>query len=135
MITLSEYFMTILITCMIVNLGLALYGVFFKPNLIKKIIALTILGDTANTFALIVGYRMWVAGVPSRPPVFTEWRTNNPLLLMIFTKTAVDPLPQALVLTAIVIGLAVTLFLVFLTLQAWKIYRSVDMRDIRRLKG
>jgi len=135
MITLSEYFMTILITCMIVNLGLALYGVFFKPNLIKKIIALTILGDTANTFALIVGYRMWVAGVPSRPPVFTEWRTNNPLLLMIFTKTAVDPLPQALVLTAIVIGLAVTLFLVFLTLQAWKIYKSVDMRDIRRLKG
>ncbi len=135
MITLSEYFMTILITCMIVNLGLALYGVFFKPNLIKKIIALTILGDTANTFALIVGYRMWVAGVPSRPPVFTEWRSNNPLLLLVFTKTAVDPLPQALVLTAIVIGLAVTLFLVFLTLQAWKIYRSVDMRDIRRLKG
>ncbi len=135
MITLSEYFMTILITCMIVNLGLALYGVFFKPNLIKKIIALTILGDTANTFALIIGYRMWVAGVPSRPPVFTEWRSNNPLLLFVFTKTAVDPLPQALVLTAIVIGLAVTLFLVFLTLQAWKIYRSVDMRDIRRLKG
>ncbi len=135
MITLSEYFMTILITCMIVNLGLALYGVFFKPNLIKKIIALTILGDTANTFALIIGYRMWVAGVPSRPPVFTEWRSNNPLLLLVFTKTAVDPLPQALVLTAIVIGLAVTLFLVFLTLQAWKIYRSVDMRDIRRLKG
>ncbi len=135
MITLSEYFMTILITCMIVNLGLALYGVFFKPNLIKKIIALTILGDTANTFALIIGYRMWVAGVPSRPPVFTEWRSNNPLLLLVFTKTAVDPLPQALVLTAIVIGLAVTLFLVFLTLQAWKIYRSVDMRDIRKLKG
>ncbi len=135
MITLSEYFMTILITCMIVNLGLALYGVFFKPNLIKKIIALTILGDTANTFALIIGYRMWVAGVPSRPPVFTEWRSNNPLLLLVFTKTAVDPLPQALVLTAIVIGLAVTLFLVFLTLQAWKIYRSVDMRDIKRLKG
>ncbi len=135
MITLSEYFMTILITCMIVNLGLALYGVFFKPNLIKKIIALTILGDTANTFALIIGYRMWVAGVPSRPPVFTEWRSNNPLLLLVFTKTAVDPLPQALVLTAIVIGLAVTLFLVFLTLQAWKIYRSIDMRDIKRLKG
>ena len=135
MITLSKYFMTILITCMIVNLGLALYGVFFKPNLIKKIIALTILGDTANTFALIIGYRMWVAGVPSRPPVFTEWRSNNPLLLLVFTKTAVDPLPQALVLTAIVIGLAVTLFLVFLTLQAWKIYRSVDMRDIRKLKG
>ncbi len=139
MITLSEYFMTILITCMIVNLGLALYGVFFKPNLIKKIIALTILGDTANTFALIIGYRMWVAGVPSRPPVFTEWRISNLSLfkkaLFMFTKTAVDPLPQALVLTAIVIGLAVTLFLVFLTLQAWKIYRSVDMRDIRRLKG
>ncbi len=135
MITLSEYFMTILITCMIVNLGLALYGVFFKPNLIKKIIALTILGDTANTFALIIGYRMWVAGVPSRPPVFTEWRSNNPLLLLVFTKTAVDPLPQALVLTAVVIGLAVTLFLVFLTLQAWKIYRSIDMRDIKRLKG
>ncbi|MEM4786273.1 MAG: sodium:proton antiporter, partial [Desulfurococcaceae archaeon] len=52
-----------------------------------------------------------------------------------FIKRSVDPLPQALVLTAIVIGLAVTLFLVFLTLQIYRTYGTLDIREIRRLRG
>ena len=48
---------------------------------------------------------------------------------------SVDPLPQALVLTAIVIGLAVTLFLVFLTLQAYRLYKTTDVREIAKLRG
>ncbi|WFO76275.1 NADH-quinone oxidoreductase subunit K [Desulfurococcaceae archaeon MEX13E-LK6-19] len=120
---------------MFVNLGIALYGVLAKPSLIKKIIALTILSDTANTFAIIIGYKRWpTPETPVKPPVLT---TPNPSVKDVanFITTAVDPLPQALVLTAIVIGLAVTLFLVFLTLQAYRLYGTTDVRKIARLKG
>jgi multicomponent Na+:H+ antiporter subunit C len=132
----NSYFLTVLVTSMIVNLGLALYGVFFKPNLVKKIIALTILGDTANTFALIIGYRRWPSPTqPSTPPVLINYTSATRKTIEVFARTAVDPLPQALVLTAIVISLAVTLFLAFLALQIYRLYGTLDMREIRRLKG
>jgi len=129
------YFLSLIITCMIVNLGLSLYGIFFRPSLIKKIIALTILGDTANTFAIIVGYRRWVNGEPSIPPILTEYSNATNQTIASFSAKAVDPLPQALVLTAVVIGLAVTLFLVFLTLQIYRYYGTTDVRKIRKVRG
>ncbi|MEM1695222.1 MAG: NADH-quinone oxidoreductase subunit K, partial [Desulfurococcaceae archaeon] len=42
---------------------------------------------------------------------------------------------QALVLTAIVIGLAVILFLVFLGYVLYVHYGTLDMREIKRLRG
>ena len=48
---------------------------------------------------------------------------------------AVDPVPQALVLTAIVIGFAVTAFLTALVLLiAWRL-RTLDVDEISRLRG
>lgn len=130
------YFLSLIITAMIVNIGLALYGIFFRPSLIKKIIALTILGDTANIFAIIIGYRRWISPEkPSIPPVLVNYTNFNNETLREFVARAVDPLPQALVLTAVVIGLAVTLFLVFLTLQIYRVYGTTDVREIRRLRG
>ncbi len=129
------YLYTVLVLSMFVNLGISLYGVFYKPSLIKKIIALTILSDTANTFAIIIGYRRWVSPEsPLKPPVLT---ILNPTIedIKAFVQSTVDPLPQALVLTAIVIGLAVTLFLVFLTLQAYRLYGTTDVRRIAKLRG
>lgn len=136
MIEPAQYFVTVLMVSMIVNLAIALYGIFFRPHLVKKIIALTILGDTANTIALIVGYRRWPSPTtPSRPPILVSWKNATTADVEKFAATAVDPLPQALVLTAIVIGLAVTLFLVFLALQLYRHYGTLDVREIRRLRG
>lgn len=82
-----------------------------------------------NTFAIYVGYRRWVNELNPRPPVLTKPPT--PEVLREFTILAVDPLPQALVLIAIVIGLAVTLFLVFLGYVLYRHYRTLNMRDQR----
>ncbi|MEM0380248.1 MAG: sodium:proton antiporter [Desulfurococcaceae archaeon] len=134
MINPVTYFLSLILTALIVNLGLSLYGVFFRPSLIKKIIALTIFSDTANTFAILIGFRRWVDNQPSIPPVIVGDYTSE-IIQKEFIKRSVDPLPQALVLTAIVIGLAVTLFLVFLTLQIYRTYGTLDIREIRRLRG
>ncbi len=132
----ATYFLYILVSSMVMNLALALYGIFYKPHLTKKIISLTILGDTANAFALIIGYRLWPGEItPSRPPILVGWTHLNKTMLQQYVSTAVDPLPQALVLTAVVIGLAVTLFLVFLALQIYRHYGTLDVREIRRLRG
>ena len=86
--------------------------------------------------ALIVGYRRWIyPNTPSRPPVLINYTNVDQEGLIRFVNTAVDPLPQALVLTAIVISLAVTLFLVFLALQIYRVYGTLDVREIKRLKG
>ncbi len=122
------------ILSIIVNLGISLYGVLYKPSLIKKIISLTIFSDSANITAIIIGYVRWRNPGEIAPPVLLNL---NPTLEDIekFAKVAVDPLPQALVLTAIVIGLAVTLFLVFLTLQIYRFYGTTDVRRIAKLRG
>lgn len=111
-------------------LCVSLYGIVCKPNLLKKIIALTIFADTANTFFILIGYRSGTV----MPPVL---RTLSPTSQDItkFTSLAVDPVPQCLVITAIVINMAVTMLLAFLTIQIYRHRHSLDVREIVRLKG
>jgi multicomponent Na+:H+ antiporter subunit C len=47
----------------------------------------------------------------------------------------VDPLPQALVLTSIVIELGTTAMLVALAIKLFEKYHTFDITQIRRLKG
>lgn len=128
-----NYLLSLTVFSLIFNIVLSIYGLFFKPHYVKKLIALTIFSDTLNAFAIFIGYRRWINGVNPRPPVLVTEPTQSSIEE--FVGRAVDPLPQALVLTAVVIGLAVTLFLVFLGYQLYKHYGTLDMRDIRRLKG
>jgi multicomponent Na+:H+ antiporter subunit C len=46
----------------------------------------------------------------------------------------VDPIPQALVLTAIVIGLGVTALALALAIRVYGHYKTLDTRKIRGLK-
>jgi len=133
---LNTYLLSIVVFSLILNFALSLYGLFYRPHYIKKIIALTILSDTANTFAIYIGYRRWISegGVNPRPPVIPTTEVT-PGVLSEFVARSVDPLPQALVLTAVVIGLAVTIFLVFLGYQLFIHYKTLDMRRIKKLKG
>lgn len=109
----------------------SLYGIVVRPNLLKKIMCLTILGDTANTFIIFLGFRRYVT---PQPPILLTLRPTKEQITY-FVTHAVDPLPQCLVLTAIVINMAVTLFLVFLTIQLYRHYGTLDVRKFPRLRG
>ena len=121
-------FITVLVS-MIINTAIALYGVFTKPSLVKKFIALTIFSDSINSFAILIGFRRTplgyssIAVMPSLP--------QSPEDLKNFINTAVDPLPQALVLTAIVIGLAVNMFLVGLIILFYRYYGTTSVKRVR----
>jgi len=103
---------------------LSIYGIVKKPNLVKKLIALTILGDTANMFVIFIGYRLIYPVIPPVLPIIDQNR------LIEFLEQAVDPLPQALVLTAVVIGLAVNCLIAFAIIQMYRLYGTVDVRKI-----
>jgi multicomponent Na+:H+ antiporter subunit C len=47
----------------------------------------------------------------------------------------VDPVPQALVLTSIVIGLSVTMLMVAMAIRLYEKYGTLDITEIRKLKG
>ena len=98
-----------------------LSGVLLKRNLIKIVISLTIVEYSLFMFLAVVGYQN-----EAKPPIVTSFTEQNHY---------VDPLPQALVLTAIVIGLATTALLVALAVRIYDKYGTFDIRDIRRLKG
>ena len=65
-------------------------------------------------------------------PTARHWSGDGPAA---FLARSVDPLPQALVLTSIVIGLGVTIFAIALCIRIYEKYGTYDITEIRRLKG
>lgn len=101
--------------------GIGLYGVLVKKNLIKMIIGLTIMEYALFLLFASLGYRKGATA-----PIITKGLEGV---------TFVDPLPQALVLTAIVIGLATTALVVSIAVRIYEKYGTFDITKIRRLKG
>ena len=129
------YYYAVLIATAVV----AVYGIVRRPNLLKKIIMLSILSDTGNTLAILIGYRFKAQMPPVYPGITFEWTSGAERLktftLKDFASLAVDPIPQVLVVTAIVIGMAVMLFLAFAAMLVYKHYGTLDVREISRRVG
>lgn len=112
--------MSVYILCFIL-FSIGLYCVLRKRNIIKIIIGLGIIEYAVNLFFVLIGYR-----ANSRAPILAK---NEAITNM------VDPIPQALVLTAIVIGLAVTALIVAIAIRIYEKYETFDITKIRRLRG
>ena len=100
---------------------MGLYCVLRKRNIIKIIVGIGIMEYAANLFFVLIGYRE-----RGRSPIFA---TDQVIQNM------VDPLPQAVVLTAIVIGLSVMLLLVAVAIRIYERYGTFDITKIDKLKG
>lgn len=98
-----------------------LYGAITKRNLIKIAISLSVMEFSTFLFFALIGY---IEGgvAPIVDPADPE-------------KVYVDPLPQALVLTAIVIGLATTAMLMAVIIRIYRKYGTFDIREIKNLRG
>lgn len=111
----SEYLLCLVLFC------IGLYCTLRKRNIIKIIIGLGIIEYAVNLFIVLAGYRKF-----GRAPILAK---DQQILNM------VDPLPQALVLTSIVIGLAVTALIVGIAIRIYEKYGTFDITKIRRLRG
>jgi len=104
---------------------IGLYGVLVKKNIIKIVLGLVIIEYAIHLFLILLGYRS-----DGLPPIM-EIGQNEAL----FQSVAVDPLPQAIVLTAIVIGLGTLALMVGLCMRIYEQHGTFDISKIRRLKG
>ena len=102
----------------IVLIMLGLYGLLTQRNVIKIIISLNILEIGANLFIVSVGFV--TDGIA---PIFTSVNSSSNLLF-------VDPLPQALVLTAIVIGVGTTALGLALAKNIYQKYGTFEIDEM-----
>ncbi len=112
------------VLCLILFL-VGLYGVLSQKNLIKLIIGLGIMEYAVNMFLIMVGYRK-----DGKAPIMESGTGLDK-----FLSGAVDPLPQAMVLTAIVISLAVLALAIVIAMRLYQKYGTYDITEIRRLRG
>jgi multicomponent Na+:H+ antiporter subunit C len=117
----NGYGINLVYVASLILISIGLYCVVVKKNLIKIIIGLGIMEYGVNLFFILIGYRHG-----GTAPIMDEMVTDA-----IF----VDPLPQALVLTAIVIGLAVTALMAAITVRLYEKYGTLDITEMQQLKG
>ncbi len=110
--------------CLVLIL-IGLYGVVTKKNIVKIVISLAIMEYGVNLFLILIGYRN--NGV--HPGIEESESFTH------FLAHSVDPLPQALVLTSIVISLGMLALMVGMCIRLYERYGTFDITEIRRLRG
>lgn len=92
------------------------WGIVGKRNIIKKIYGLTIINSAVVILFILEG-----ASVGQAAPIMEEGISN-----------IVDPVPQALMLTAIVIGVCLTALALALAFRLYKVSGSFDIDEIHK---
>lgn len=95
----------------------ALY-MMMRRSIVKLIIGLGLLGHAVNLLIFTVG------GLSrSAPPLVPRGQTAP-------TEPIADPLPQALILTAIVIGFGIQVFAAVLVRRTWQVVGTDDLDEM-----
>ncbi|MBQ2146508.1 MAG: sodium:proton antiporter [Oscillospiraceae bacterium] len=102
---------------------LGFYCIVTKYNAVKTVIGLSIADYGVNLLIISIGFNPG-----GTAPIYT-WGELNP------SSFFVDPIPQALTLTSIVIGACTTAMSLALVIKLKESYGTLDTREIRRLNG
>ena len=101
--------------------GIGIYTVLTHSNLFKKVIGINIM--EGSTYLLFIAAGNIKGGVA---PIRDMSQTD-----LVY----VNPLPQALMLTGIVVSVSVTALSLALIARLYKFYGSVDAREIMRIRN
>jgi len=109
-----------------------LYCAVVKKNMVKIVIGIVIMEYAVNLFLIMLGFR-----TGGQAPIIeqNDIAAADAELTNAFINSSVDPLPQALVLTAIVIGLGSLALMISICIRTYEKYGTFDITEIRRLKG
>lgn len=97
--------------------GCALYMILSR-NVVRLVLGLSLLATAVNLMVFLSGHLRSV-----QPPLIPE---GTDVL-----RDSADPVPQALILTAIVIGFALTVVLAALSLRAYRGHSTLRTDEIR----
>lgn len=100
---------------------IGLYGIATSRNLIHLIVCLSVAQSSTYILLLSIGYRDGAG-----PPIFLQAPVGTP---------AVDPIVQALTLTDVVVGAAVTALLLAVAIRIHKRIGTLDPHALRPLRS
>jgi multicomponent Na+:H+ antiporter subunit C len=103
---------------------IGIYCVVVKKNLLKKLIGLGIFTNCIHLLFISIGYRNG-----GMAPIVT------PENMGFIASYAVDPIPQALVLTSIVIQLSVTALGLSIAILAFRHNKTLDTDKMNKIRG
>ncbi len=113
---------------------IGLYCAVVKKNMVKIVLGIVVMEYAVNLFLILLGYR--TRGVaPIVDKEFLQTGIDPSAVTSAFINSAVDPLPQALVLTSIVISLGSLALMISICIRTYGKYGTFDITEIRRLKG
>ncbi len=101
---------------------IGLYGTLTKKSLIKIVLGLSIMDSGIHLLMIALGY---LKG--GTAPIFSKGYEQA-------ADRMVDPIPQALVLTAIVIGFGVTAVALSLVIRLYRHHDTLRIDEIKNLK-
>ena len=101
--------------------GIGLYGIVTSRNLVHLVICLTVVQSATYVFLLAVGFR---AG--GTAPIYYDIPLGT---------RPVDPVVQALSLVDVVVEATVTALLLALAVQAHKRFGTIDVEELRAMRG
>lgn len=104
-------------------IALGLYTIVVKRNIFKAVIGMGIIDYGVNLLIVSIGFRS-----DGTAPIFTFSELD-------YDSFFVDPVPQALTLTSIVIGACVTAMALSIVIKIHGSYGTLDSGEIRRLRG
>lgn len=104
-------------------IALGLYAIVLKHNLVKTVVGMCVMDYGVNLLIISIGFNPG-----GTAPIFTQGEITA-------ASYFVDPIPQALTLTSIVIGACVTALTLALVIKLEEQYGTLDTREIRRLRG
>ncbi len=99
-----------------------LFGLLTQRNIIKIIISVSIIESAVNLFLVLVGYRK-----EGLAPIITRHTSHGKIM-----ELSVDPFPQAMVVTSIVIGLSVMALMIAIALRLYHIYGTYNIDEIKK---
>jgi multicomponent Na+:H+ antiporter subunit C len=103
---------------------IGVWGMLTQRNLIKIIIGFSIIDTGVHLVLVSIGY------LPARTaPILDDAVSRSAAAAQV-----VDPLPSALVLTAIVIGLAVTALMLTYAVRLYEARGSLDIAEYKELR-
>ena len=117
--------------CGILLVIIGIWAMLTKKNIIRIIIGFSIVDTGIHLIIVALGYvKNATAPIIDKAVEITN---NAETGIKVVTKV-VDPVPSALVLTAIVIGLAVTALLLSFAVRLYKTNGSLNINDYEELK-
>jgi len=111
---------------------IGLYCAVVKKNMVKIVLGIMIMEYAVNLFLIMLGY---VSGGVAPIIDRASYDAQTGTIATQFLSASVDPLPQALVLTSIVISLGSLALMISICIRTYSKYGTFDITEIRRLRG